>query len=76
MLVGFAVETRDLIASARGKLERKKVDLIVANDASVSFEKETNRVALVDARGAEELPELPKRGVADRILDRIARMER
>ncbi len=73
MLVGFAVETRDLIASARGKLEKKKVDLIVANDASVSFEKETNRVALVDARGAEELPELPKRCVADRILDRIAR---
>lgn len=76
MLVGFAVETRDLIASARGKLERKKVDLIVANDASVSFEKETNRVVLVDASGAEELPELPKRSVADRILDRIARTER
>ena len=72
MLVGFAVETRDLIASARGKLERKKVDLIVANDASVSFEKDTNRVVLVDADGEVELPELPKHAVADRILDRVA----
>ncbi|HEY8429769.1 MAG TPA: bifunctional phosphopantothenoylcysteine decarboxylase/phosphopantothenate--cysteine ligase CoaBC [Sandaracinaceae bacterium] len=72
MLVGFAVETRDLVASARDKLERKKVDLVVANDAAASFEKDTNRVVLVDAHGAVELPELPKHAVADRILDRIA----
>lgn len=71
MLVGFAVETEALVARARGKRERKKVDLIVANEASVSFEKETNRVVLVDAAGEEALPELPKRAVADRILDRV-----
>lgn len=71
VLVGFAVETERLIESARGKLERKKVDLIVANEASVSFDQDTNRVVLVDAHGEHELPELPKRGVADRILDRI-----
>jgi len=71
MLVGFAVETEDLIARARSKRERKKVDLIVANEASVSFEKDTNRVVLVDVAGEEELPELPKRAVADRILDRV-----
>lgn len=72
LLIGFAVETQDLIASARGKLARKKVDLIVANDASVSFEKDTNRVVLVDAHREEELPELSKHAVADRILDRVA----
>lgn len=72
MLVGFAVETERLVESARGKLAKKKVDLIVANDASVSFEKDTNRVVLVDARGDEELPELSKHAVADRILDRVA----
>jgi phosphopantothenoylcysteine decarboxylase/phosphopantothenate--cysteine ligase len=73
MLVGFAVQTRDLVGAARRKLEKKKVDLIVANDASVSFGKDTNRVVLVDADGEEELPELSKREVADRILDRVAR---
>jgi len=72
VLVGFAVETEKLIESARGKRARKKVDLIVANEASASFEKDTNRVVLVDASGEEELPELPKRQVADRILDRIS----
>lgn len=72
LLVGFAVETKDLVASARGKLEKKQVDLIVANDASVSFEKDTNRVILVDASGEEAVPELSKREVADRVLDRIA----
>ncbi|HJL16224.1 MAG TPA: bifunctional phosphopantothenoylcysteine decarboxylase/phosphopantothenate--cysteine ligase CoaBC [Sandaracinaceae bacterium LLY-WYZ-13_1] len=72
MLVGFAVETRDLVAAARGKLERKKVDLVVANDAGASFGKDTNRVVLVDADGDEALPELSKAEVADRILDRVA----
>jgi phosphopantothenoylcysteine decarboxylase/phosphopantothenate--cysteine ligase len=72
MLVGFAVETEELIARARGKRERKQVDLIVANEAAVSFEKDTNRVVLVDAAGEEELPELPKREGADRVLHRIA----
>lgn len=74
LLVGFAVETQDLVRSARGKLTRKKVDLIVANTASASFEKDTNQVVLVDADGEEALPELPKRAVADRILDRVADM--
>ena len=73
MLIGFALETRDLVAAARGKLEKKKVDLIVANAAADSFGKETNRVVLVDADGEETLPELSKSAVADRILDRIAR---
>jgi phosphopantothenoylcysteine decarboxylase/phosphopantothenate--cysteine ligase len=72
VLVGFAVETKDVVESARGKLTKKKVDLVVANEASVSFEKETNRVTFVDANGAEPLPELDKHEVADRILDRIA----
>ncbi len=71
MLVGFAVETERLVEAARAKLERKKVDLIVANDASVSFGRDTNRVVLVDAGGEEALPELGKDAVADRILNRV-----
>lgn len=71
VLVGFAVETKDLVKSARGKLHKKKVDLIVANSADDSFGKATNRATLVDADGEEALPEMDKRQLADRILDRI-----
>jgi phosphopantothenoylcysteine decarboxylase/phosphopantothenate--cysteine ligase len=52
------------------------VDLLVANDvaeAGSGFGTETNRVTILDRAGArEELPLLPKREVADRILDRVA----
>ncbi|MBZ0118470.1 MAG: bifunctional phosphopantothenoylcysteine decarboxylase/phosphopantothenate--cysteine ligase CoaBC [Sandaracinaceae bacterium] len=74
VLVGFAVETSDPVGYARGKLLRKKVDLVVANHASDSFGKETNIVTLVDAEHAEPLPELDKHAVADRVLDRVARL--
>lgn len=72
ILVGFAVQTGELIEAARQKLQRKKVDLIVANEASVSFGKDTNRVVFVDHEGEEELAELPKTEVAEGILNWIA----
>lgn len=75
VLVGFAAETEELLAHAREKLHAKHVDLLVANDVSApgsGFGSDTNRVVLLTAEGeAEELPLLPKRDVADRILDRI-----
>jgi phosphopantothenoylcysteine decarboxylase/phosphopantothenate--cysteine ligase len=74
-LVGFAAETGSL-ARAADKLARKRVDLIVANDVSEEgsgFGSPTNRVTLVAADGMEvALPLLPKREVAERILDRVA----
>jgi len=73
--VGFAAETDDLIGSARKKLEAKRLDLIVANDVggpNPPFGSDTNQAFLIDATGeAEELPRLPKRELADRILDRV-----
>ena len=75
ILVGFAAETDDLVANARAKLQRKNLDLVVANDvtqAGAGFDVNTNLVKILDAAGGvEELPLLPKREVADRILDRI-----
>jgi phosphopantothenoylcysteine decarboxylase/phosphopantothenate--cysteine ligase len=76
-LVGFAVETdtdEQVVAYARGKLERKGVDLVVANHAGDAFGKDDNRATLVDRRGAEPLGVLPKPDLADRILDRVARL--
>ena len=73
-LVGFAAETGSL-ARAAEKLARKRVDLIVANDVAEEgsgFGTATNRVTLVAADGTEDaLPLLPKREVAERILDRV-----
>jgi phosphopantothenoylcysteine decarboxylase / phosphopantothenate---cysteine ligase len=75
VLVGFAAETGSLDRAA-AKLAAKGIDLLVANDVSEpgsGFGTETNRVTILDRAGArEELPLLPKREVADRILDRIA----
>lgn len=76
ILVGFAAETGSL-ARAPGKLSSKGLDLLVANDVTEpgsGFGTDTNRVTLY-APGAEPeaWPLLPKREVAERILDRVAR---
>jgi len=72
-LIGFAVETENLLASARGKLERKAVDLIVANDASVAFEGDDNEATLVTKDAAEPMGKMSKRLLAEQILDRLVR---
>ncbi len=77
VLVGFAAETQDVIAHARAKLEKKNVDLVVANDVSrtnAGFDVDTNAVTLVSANGAEDLPLQSKSTVAARILDRVEQM--
>ncbi len=70
-LVGFAVETRDLEEAARRKLARKKVDLVVANHASVAFEGDENEALLVRTDHVEATGRITKRDLADRILDAI-----
>lgn len=74
--IGFALETEDARAHARGKLESKALDLVVLNELGepgVGFEVETNRVAILDADGgAQELPLMSKHDVAEAILDRVA----
>ena len=73
--VGFAAESNDIIANAKKKLEKKKLDLIVANDitaADSGFGVDTNKVIIIDKKGGvEELPLMSKREVADRILDGV-----
>ena len=78
IVVGFALETDDVVANARKKLTDKMLDLIVLNDATepgAGFGVDTNRVTLIDRAGAEEvLPLLSKAEVADAILDRVERL--
>ena len=74
-LVGFAAESNDLRANALGKLQRKRLDLIVGNDISapgVGFEHDTNQVVIIDALGVEHDVALStKRAVADAVLDAV-----
>ena len=73
--VGFAAETNDIITYARSKLVKKHLDLLVANDVSRSdsgFGTDTNKVLLLSANGVmEDLPVMPKTGVAAAIWDRV-----
>jgi len=72
LTVGFAAETRDVLAYGRDKLQRKGLDLIAINDVSASdagFGVDTNRIVLLDAAGDSEVwPLLSKAEVADRLV--------
>jgi phosphopantothenoylcysteine decarboxylase / phosphopantothenate---cysteine ligase len=74
--VGFALETDDLLANARAKLEAKGFDLVVANpadDPGAGFESQTNRGWIVDVADLDTPTELPlqsKEAMARTILDR------
>jgi phosphopantothenoylcysteine decarboxylase / phosphopantothenate---cysteine ligase len=76
VLVGFAAETSDLLANASAKLERKNLDLIVANDVSapgVGFQHDTNAVTLLHRGGARLTVDLSdKRIVARAVVDSVA----
>ncbi|TVP79701.1 MAG: bifunctional phosphopantothenoylcysteine decarboxylase/phosphopantothenate--cysteine ligase CoaBC, partial [Gemmatimonadales bacterium] len=70
--VGFALETEDLVESARDKRSRKGFDLVVANPAGrtdAGFESGTNRGFLVGADDVTELPPDSKAAMAGRVLD-------
>jgi phosphopantothenoylcysteine decarboxylase / phosphopantothenate---cysteine ligase len=73
--IGFAAESDNLIANAKDKLQKKKLDLIVANDITLpdsGIGSDNNQVVIIDNKGnTEELPLLPKSEVADEILDRL-----
>lgn len=75
ILVGFAAETESLLGHARDKLKKKKLDLIVANDVTApgsGFGSDTNAAVLMRPDGAvTDLGLLPKRELADRILDAV-----
>ena len=73
-LCGFAMETENLIENARGKLERKNLDMIAANSLrtkGAGFAGDTNVVTLLTKDETEELPMLSKDETADRVLTKI-----
>ena len=75
ILVGFAAESSNLKENAKGKLERKNLDYIVANDISKSetgFASDENKVTIISKSGEEvSLEKMSKREVAKNIFDII-----
>lgn len=75
ILVGFAAETNDLIENAKGKVKKKNLDFIVANDLTkegAGFGVDTNIVKIIDKNGdITEYPKMKKDEVANVILDKV-----
>ncbi|WP_455538456.1 bifunctional phosphopantothenoylcysteine decarboxylase/phosphopantothenate--cysteine ligase CoaBC [Terrisporobacter sp.] len=75
ILVGFAAETNDLIENAKGKIQKKNLDFIVANDLTeegAGFGTDTNVVKIIDTKGnISKYPRMKKDEVANVILDKV-----
>jgi phosphopantothenoylcysteine decarboxylase/phosphopantothenate--cysteine ligase len=81
LVVGFAAETNDVVEYARSKMEKKNLDLVVANDITqkgAGFNADTN-IATILRRGSSENIEIPlmsKREMADKILDEVVKLRK
>ncbi|WP_372740423.1 phosphopantothenoylcysteine decarboxylase, partial [Neptunomonas sp.] len=73
--IGFAAETRDVISYARGKLDRKNLDMIIANDVSqagIGFNSDENAVTLVTHTTQIDIPQTSKRQLATQLIEQIS----
>ncbi|MDO4860617.1 MAG: bifunctional phosphopantothenoylcysteine decarboxylase/phosphopantothenate--cysteine ligase CoaBC [Bacillota bacterium] len=72
VLCGFSMETRDLLENSRAKLEKKNLDLIIANNLrteGAGFGTDTNVVTVITKDGHRELPQLSKLAVSNLVID-------
>ncbi|MGL5434251.1 MAG: bifunctional phosphopantothenoylcysteine decarboxylase/phosphopantothenate--cysteine ligase CoaBC [Lachnospiraceae bacterium] len=75
ILCGFSMETQNMLENSRGKLEKKNIDMIVANNLKIEgagFGTDTNIVTIITRDGEEELELMSKDEVAHHLLNRIA----
>lgn len=75
--VGFAAETENVLQYARSKLERKDLDLVIANDVSqsgIGFNADENEVTLVSTQGDYTLPRSSKHALAQTLIQHIAEL--
>jgi phosphopantothenoylcysteine decarboxylase/phosphopantothenate--cysteine ligase len=71
LIVGFALETEDIVKNAKKKLKNKNLDFIIANSVN-GFGSDSNKVAIIDKKGnVEDIPLMPKDSIAEIILDKI-----
>lgn len=72
--IGFAAETQDVESYARGKLEKKKLDLIIANDVSntaIGFNSDNNAVSVIWNDGKVSLPMTSKQQLGRHLIEEI-----
>jgi len=77
LLIGFAAESENVVDNARSKLERKKLDMIIANDISkkeTGFVSNKNQVYIITENGSEELAVMEKKELATRIISEIIKL--
>ena len=75
LVVGFAAETNDVVNYARSKMEKKNLDLVIANDITkkgAGFNTDTNIATIITDKHQTDLPFMSKREMADKILDEIS----
>ena len=75
-LCGFSMETEHMLENSRAKLEKKKIDMIVANNLKVAgagFGVDTNVVTIITKDDVQELPQMSKELVAEKLLDQIVK---
>jgi len=77
LVVGFAAETNDVVNYAKSKMNRKNLDLVIANDITqkgAGFNSDTNIATIISRESEIELPLMSKRELADKILDEVIKL--
>jgi phosphopantothenoylcysteine decarboxylase/phosphopantothenate--cysteine ligase len=77
LVVGFAAETNDVVNYAKSKMEKKNLDLVIANDITqkgAGFNSDTNIATIVSRETESSLPLMSKRDLADKILDEVLKL--
>ncbi len=78
LVIGFAAETNDVVKYAESKMERKNLDLVIANDITqkgAGFGSDSNIVTIISRKNKPiSLPLMPKIEVADKVLDEIVKL--
>lgn len=77
LVIGFAAETNDVVSYAKSKMERKNLDMVIANDITkkgAGFNSETNIATIITRENETDLPLMSKRELADKILDEMLKL--
>jgi phosphopantothenoylcysteine decarboxylase / phosphopantothenate---cysteine ligase len=77
LVIGFAAETNDVVNYAKSKMEKKNLDLVVANDITkkgAGFNSDTNIATIISRENEIDLPLMSKRELADKILDEVIKL--
>lgn len=79
IVVGFAAETNDVVNYAKSKMEKKNLDLVVANDITkkgAGFNSDTSIATIITRETETDLPLMPKIELADKILDEVVKLRK